>query len=51
MLIDRAACDAFWRDYLARLPDVCRRLGGTFDGRTPVTCQVFRVIWSRDRVQ
>jgi uncharacterized protein YhfF len=37
---------AYWRraheEYFA---DVCRRLGGSFDGRTPVICQAFQLIW------
>jgi uncharacterized protein YhfF len=35
----------YWRaahtDYFA---EVCRRLGGHFDGRTSVICQIFRIV-------
>jgi uncharacterized protein YhfF len=30
-------------DYFTK---VCARLGGSFDGATPVLCQVFRVVWT-----
>jgi uncharacterized protein YhfF len=37
---------AYWReahtDYFA---DVCTRLGGRFDTKTPVICQVFQLRW------
>jgi uncharacterized protein YhfF len=35
-----------WREaHRAYFTDVCERLGGTFDGRTEVLCQTFRVVW------
>jgi uncharacterized protein YhfF len=35
----------YWRDAHANyFNQVCARLGGTFDERTPILCQVFRVI-------
>lgn len=38
---------AYWREAHADyFRGVCRRLGGTFDDRTPVLCQLFRVIWT-----
>jgi uncharacterized protein YhfF len=39
-----------WRQaHIEYFADVCRRLGGTFDHRTPVICQVFRVVWPLPR--
>jgi uncharacterized protein YhfF len=39
---------AYWRDAHERyFNEVCRRLGGRFDGRTPVICQTFRVVWTQ----
>jgi len=38
----------YWkRGHIAYFTDVCQRLGGTFDGRTQVLCQIFRVVWPR----
>lgn len=37
---------AYWRDAHRRFfTGVCARLGGQFDDRTPVICQVFRRVW------
>jgi uncharacterized protein YhfF len=37
---------AFWRRaHLWYFNSVCARLGGSFDGQTPVMCEVFRVVW------
>jgi uncharacterized protein YhfF len=37
---------AGWRaDHAEYFEGVCARLGGCFDGRAPVICQVFRVVW------
>lgn len=38
---------AYWRAaHEQYFTDVCRRLGGSFDGRTPVICQSFRVLFA-----
>lgn len=43
---------AYWREAHADyFRGVCTRLGGTFDDRTPVLCQVFRVIWAASHRQ
>jgi uncharacterized protein YhfF len=37
---------AYWRQaHLEYFADVCGRLGGNFDGATPVLCETFRVVW------
>jgi uncharacterized protein YhfF len=37
---------AYWRAaHTEYFNGVCARLGGRFDGQTPVICQVFRVVW------
>jgi uncharacterized protein YhfF len=37
---------ASWREAHAQyFTEVCRRLGGSFDGSTPVLCQTFQVVW------
>lgn len=39
---------AQWRaGHLDYFRQVCERLGGRFDGRSEVICQVFRVVWPR----
>ena len=38
--------DAWRRDHRAYFSAVCQRLGGSFDGRREVLCQVFRVLYS-----
>jgi uncharacterized protein YhfF len=39
----------YWkRVHLEYFQDVCSRLGGVFNAKTPVLCQVFRVIWPQD---
>jgi uncharacterized protein YhfF len=39
----------YWRRiHREYFEDVCSRLGGVFDERTIVLCQVFRVVWPRD---
>ena len=39
---------AYWRQaHREYFQSVCQRLGGRFDERTPVMCQVFRVVWPR----
>lgn len=40
-----ATLETWRRDHLWYFSDVCERLGGRFDGSTPVICQVFRVLW------
>lgn len=40
-----ATLETWRRDHLWYFSDVCQRLGGSFDGDTPVLCQVFRVLW------
>lgn len=37
---------AYWRQtHREYFNSVCERLGGSFEERTPVICQVFRVVW------
>ena len=39
---------AYWRKaHLEYFAGVCERLGAHFDERTPVICQVFRLVWPR----
>lgn len=40
-----ATLETWRRDHLWYFSSVSGRLGGTFDGGTPVLCQVFRVLW------
>jgi uncharacterized protein YhfF len=42
-----ATLETWRRDHLWYFSDVCQRLGGSFDGRTPVLCQIFRMVWPR----
>ena len=42
---------AYWRNaHREYFGGVCARLGGYFDDRTPVICQVFRLVWPNDKV-
>ena len=37
---------AYWREaHIEYFTGVCARLGGHFDGQTPVICQAFLVVW------
>ena len=37
---------AYWRAaHTEYFESVCRRLGGTFNAKTPVLCQEFRLVW------
>jgi uncharacterized protein YhfF len=40
-----ATLETWRRDHRWYFSGVCERLGGTFDGLTPVLCQIFRVLW------
>jgi uncharacterized protein YhfF len=41
----------YWREvHTQYFTGVCTRLGGSFDGKTPVVCQIFRVVWKSPAV-
>jgi uncharacterized protein YhfF len=40
-----ASLETWRRDHRWYFVGVCERLGGSFDGLTPVLCQIFRVLW------
>lgn len=43
---------AYWRQaHIEFFGGVCKRLGGRFDERTAVICQVFRLVWPRRKVE